>query len=133
MKAGDKVTDKQQKPWTIQKRIGRGIWGRSFLIHDDAGDRAVLKVALGKSDFRRAATQLAKVCNEAALEQANLLQGSTHPFLRNLRCLHELPNGRLGLFLTYYPNSLQSQMRDNAPLTSLIGLLERTTTVLSQA
>lgn len=130
MKIGDSFSDEQKRTWTVTECLGRGLWGRSFLVRGDGGQERVLKVPLGPADLRDPG--LSRVCREGAQEQIRLLQRGGLPHLPRLEAVVDLDDGP-GLLLPRYPVSLARRLEGGMPLSSAVQLVERVTAALAGA
>ena len=77
MNTGDTFTDSQKRSWRVGQSLGRGLWGSSWVVHDDDGRERVLKAALRGDEPGSDTTLPAEVitaCDAAAREQAALLR-----------------------------------------------------------
>ena len=53
MKTGDVVQDAQGRAYQVGPLLGRGLWGKSYLVrHGDSEAEFVLKCPLKRDDFR---------------------------------------------------------------------------------
>ena len=85
MKTGDVVQDAQGRSYQVGPLLGRGLWGKSYLVrHGDSEAEFVLKCPLTRDDFRGEVTPtdaLLTDCAEACKEQGSVLGEGSHVFL----------------------------------------------------
>ncbi len=130
------VSDTTGRSWTPGPVLGRGTWGRSRLVHDDAGREAVLKEPLTADDFPADVPlpeDLLAGCTRAAREQADLLEQGTQPFLPKLESKVELGNGRVGVVLPRYTTTLQRRLDQGLPLGDALRVVHRIALALAEA
>lgn len=136
MKIGDTFSDGQKRTWTVGECLGRGIWGRSFLVRDPDGHERVLKIALGPEDFPSDAAlpaEVPKACRDALAEQVRLLEKGELPFLPKLEGKITLADGRPGFLLPRYNSTLGRKLEAGMPLTGAIHLVQRVATAIARA
>lgn len=139
MKIGDTFTDGQKQTWAVGECLGRGSWGRTFLVRPAGGDphaTRVLKVALGPGDFPSDAPvprEVPEACHEALMEQARLLERAEHAFLPRLESVVTLPDGRPALLMARYPTTLQRRLEGAMPLSQALKLVVHLTEQLARA
>jgi len=125
METGQTVTDVEKRTWTVGQRLGRGLWGSSFVVRGPDERERVLKIPHTVADFPSDApvpASLVKACAEAAREQAALLAEAPHPFLPRLQAHFDLPDGRPVLLLPRYPTSLRRKLDGGLGLGDTLGL-----------
>jgi hypothetical protein len=130
------VSDTTGRSWTPGPVLGRGTWGRSRLVHDDAGREAVLKEPLTADDFPADAPlpeDLLAGCTRAAREQADLLGQGSQPFLPKLESTVELGDGRVGVVLPRYATTLQRRLDQGLPLGDALRIVHRIALALAEA
>ena len=67
MKTGDHVQDGNGRSFQVGQLLGRGLWGKCYLVRDAAdGSEWVLKVPLGEDDLPRDPPRLAEAPRAAA-------------------------------------------------------------------
>ena len=85
MKTGDVVQDAQGRSYQVGPLLGRGLWGKSYLVrHGDSDAEFVLKCPLDREDFRGEVTptdSLLDAFAEACKEQGSVLGQGDHIFL----------------------------------------------------
>lgn len=136
MKIADTFPDGQKRLWTVGECLGRGLWGRSFLVRDADGHERVLKVALTAADFPTDVPLRADVpdlCAAALDEQARLLLRGDLPFLTRLEERVTLPDGRSGLLLPRFQATLGRKLEAGAPLTAVLLVVQRVAEQLARA
>lgn len=106
------LTDTKKRTWTVGTELGRGLWGRSWLVHDEKGRAGVLKVPLTVADFggNPDRNELAEACNQCCAEQVELMSGRAAAPLPKLLGVVELDNHRSGYVMPRYPRSLGRAM-----------------------
>ncbi len=134
MKPNDAFTDSNQRRWVATGALGRGSWGTTWLVRDDAGRNAVLKVPLTADDFagRTVPEGALDAARQIATEQANILKERPHPFLPVLDATVDLGDGGVGLILPRYPGTLARRIELGAPLQDIVDVLERVARILAR-
>jgi len=133
IKTGENVRDGQGTTYQLGQLLGRGLWGKSYVVRRQAtdghgGDESlhVLKVPLAPEDFRGeipGAEAFFAACREALLEQARLYEQAAHPFLPRLEARLTLPDGTPAIVLPRFPESLERRMADALPIGALLDTL----------
>ncbi len=125
MQSGDTFTDEDGSDWVVDAALGRGTWGRCYALRGDGGRIAVLKVPLLPSDFPEAddASTLAAACAATSSAQLRLLQDRKLAFLPELLSVARLDDGRTGMVIPRYSNSLEDRLVAGAPLSSVLDTL----------
>ena len=121
------------RSWAIRAQLGRGLWGRTFLVETESGHRAVLKCALEKSDFKTRSVELADACQQAAHEQGRLLSGGSQPYLPQLFDAIELDSGGVALLLPHLGRSLNDLLATDVTLSEVFQVLCKAAALLTEA
>jgi serine/threonine protein kinase len=126
MKTGDVVHDAQGRSYQVGPLLGRGSWGKSYLVRDgDSRAEFVLKCPLGKDDFRGDVPMtdaLLDQCASACKEQAQLLDSGDHAFLPPLQST-ELDDGSPLIVLPRFTTTLDRRMAQGCTLAEVISVL----------
>ena len=124
MKTGDTVRDGQGATWQVGQFLGRGTWGRSWVIRRESDDLTyVLKTALGPEDFRgeiAGAEALFAASREAVLEQARLLGEARHAYLPRLEARLTLGDGQPAYVIPRFSDSLEKRLNDGVTFFQLV-------------
>ena len=127
MTTGDTVRDGQGATWQVGQFLGRGTWGRSWIIRRESDDVTyVLKTALGPEDFRgeiAGADALYAASREAVLEQARLLGEARHPWLPRLEAKLTLGDGQPAYVIPRFADSLEKRLADGLTFSQLVDAL----------
>lgn len=127
MKTGDTVRDGQGNSYQIGQLLGRGLWGKSYVVRREATDSThVLKCPLGAEDFKgdvAASDAVLTASREALLEQARLYEQGTHPFLPRLEARFTLPDGQPAIVLPKFSESLDRRIADGIAVGALLDVL----------
>jgi serine/threonine protein kinase len=133
IKTGENVRDGQGNTYQLGQLLGRGLWGKSYVVRRQPSDGHgsdeslhVLKVPLAPEDFRGeipGGEAFFAACREALLEQGRLYEQAQHPFLPRLEARLTLPDGTPALVLPRYPESLERRMADALPIGALLETL----------
>jgi hypothetical protein len=134
MKTGDIVRDGKGRTYQLGQLLGRGLWGKSYLVRRDSDDtHHVLKCALGPGDFRGDVPDAVyNVCREALLEQARAYEQGLVPFLPRLEERVTLPDGAPSYIIPRYAVSLERRFAEGLPVASLIDALLAVARVVRQ-
>ncbi len=134
MKTGDTVRDGQGRSWQIGQLLGRGLWGRSWLVRREGDDGwHVLKCPLGPGDFRTEPPEsIYAVCREATLEQARVYEqagGAVLPRLVERLTLHD---GLPAFVIPRYVTSLERRLTEGMPVADAVDVLVAVCRALAQ-
>ena len=126
MKTGDVVLDAQGRSYQVGPLLGRGLWGKSYLVrHGDSRAEFVLKCPLARDDFRGdvpLTDRLLSACEEACKEQAEILSEGTHAFFPPLQS-RQGSDGSPLLILPRFTTTLDRRIDQGSPLTEVLGVL----------
>lgn len=127
MDIGDTLTDGSGGTWTVEALMGRGSMARSFLVRDDAGNHAVLRVPLSPGDFPDApdAPSLVDASTAALNEQKAMMATRSRPFLPTMLGKVSLEDGREAVVMPRYGSSLEERLRKGESLSDVVDLLVR--------
>ncbi|MDP2305813.1 MAG: hypothetical protein Q8P18_07275 [Pseudomonadota bacterium] len=133
IKTGENVRDGQGNNYQIGQLLGRGLWGKSYVVRRQSADslggdepQYVLKTPLAPDDFRGeipGADAFFAACREALLEQARLYELAQHPFLPRIECRFTLPDGQPAIVIPRFPETLERRMAEGLPTGALIEIL----------
>lgn len=127
IRSGDTIRDTQGTAWQLGQSLGRGLWGKSFIVRREFDDALfVLKAPLGPEDFRGEFpfSELVITASRAAiLEQARLYGDAGHPFLPRLEARAALSSDATGYILPHFPNTLEARIAAGLPLADLVDIL----------
>lgn len=127
MKTGDTIRDTQGTAWQVGQALGRGLWGKSFLVRREFDDAMfVLKAPLTPDDFRGEfpfSDVVISASRAAILEQARLYGDAGHPFLPRLEGRASLSPENTGYILPHFPSTLESRIAAALPLADLVETL----------
>ncbi len=134
MNTGDVVTDSRQRRWTLGATLGRGTWGTSWLVRDDAGRQAVLKAPFTTEDLKGQAVPegLPGAIRLIAREHCELLGRRDWPFLPVLEGEIALPDGGTAVVIPRYPDTLARRISTGASLEELVELASRVAHLLKK-
>ena len=127
MKTGDTIRDTQGAAWQVGQALGRGLWGKSFLVRREFDDAMfVLKAPLTTEDFRGEfpfSDLVISASRAAILEQARLYGDAGHPFLPRLEGRASLSPENTGYIVPYFPSTLEARTAAGLPLADLVETL----------
>lgn len=127
MRSGDTIRDTQGTAWQLGQSLGRGLWGKSFIVRREFDDALfVLKAPLGPEDFRGEfpfSELVISASRAAILEQARLYGDAGHPFLPRLEARAALSADATGYILPHFPNTLEARIAAGLPLAELVDIL----------
>ncbi|MED5370269.1 MAG: protein kinase [Myxococcota bacterium] len=130
MKTGDLVHDAQGRSYQVGPLLGRGLWGKSYLVrHGDSRAEFVLKTPLGRDDFKGdvpLTDTLLRACQDACKEQAELLGQSAQVFLPPLQS-RASEDGSPLLILPRFTSTLDRRISQGCSLSEVLGVLLQTT------
>ena len=124
MEPGDIVSDTRQAQgqahsWTVSQLLGQGLWSRSWVVRDESGREAVLKVPLTADDVV-APADLLDACRQIGREQADLFARRRYSFLPELIDQVVLSDGSVGLLLPRYASSVAERMAAGMPVVEAV-------------
>ncbi len=125
MKTGDEVRDAQGRSYQVGPLLGRGVWGKSYLVRCE-DQEYVLRCPLTRDDFRGdtpAPLELLQACRDATLELGRLLETGTYSFLPPLHARFTTADGTPALVRPRYASTLKQRMEQGAPLTEVLETL----------
>jgi serine/threonine protein kinase len=132
MKTGDHVQDGNGRTFQVGQLLGRGMWGKCYLVREDSdASEWVLKVPLGEDDLPREPPRLAEACREIAREQGRLLEESGNEALAPVVARFIADDGSPAILMHRYPETLERRMGDAAPLGETLEIIEQAITALS--
>jgi hypothetical protein len=122
MKIGDSVRDGQGRSYQVAQLLGRGAWGRTWLVRRETDDaHLVLKSPLEAGDLRPGASEaLYALSREAVIEQARLYEQAQVPFLPRLQERVSLPDGAPGFLIARQTTSLERKLVEGLSLGTLV-------------
>jgi len=124
MKTGDTVRDGEGASWQLGQFLGRGIWGKSWVVRREADDASfILKTSLGPEDFKgeiTGADVLYAASREAVLEASRLLGEGRRPYLPRLETRLTLAEGQPAYVIPRLGESLDKQLERGLPLGELV-------------
>lgn len=127
MKTGDTVRDGQGNSYQLGQLLGRGLWGKTFIVRRESTDTVhALKVPLGPEDVRGDASSpdaAFTAAREALMETARLYEQGGLPFLPRLEARFTLPDGQPALLLPRYADSLEKRLAEGLPIGQLLDVL----------
>ena len=127
IRSGDTIRDTQGTAWQLGQSLGRGLWGKSFIVRREFDDALfVLKAPLGAEDFRGEfpfADLVISASRAAILEQARLYGEAGHNFLPRLEARAALSGETTGYILPHFPATLESRIAEGASLADIVDLL----------
>ena len=127
IRSGDTIRDTQGTAWQLGQSLGRGLWGKSFIVRREFDDALfVLKAPLGPEDFRGEfpfADLVISASRAAILEQARLYGEAGHNFLPRLEARAALSGETTGYILPHFPATLESRIAEGASLAEIVDLL----------
>lgn len=127
MKTGDTVRDGQGATWQVGQFLGRGTWGRSWIVRRESDDATfVLKTSLGPEDFRgevAGADALYAASREAVMEQARVLGEARHPFLPRLEARLTLGDGQPAYVVPRFADTLEKRIHEGITFSQLVEVL----------
>ena len=126
MKTGDVVLDAQGRSYQVGPLLGRGLWGKSYLVrHGDSRAEFVLKCPLSRDDFRGdvpLTDTLLGACQNACAEQARMLGEGAHVFLPPLQS-RQAEDGSPLLILPRLTTTLDRRIAQGCTLTEVLTVL----------
>ena len=126
MKTGDVVQDAQGRSYQVGPLLGRGLWGKSYLIRQsDSATEYVLKCPLERSDFGDDAQPGAAIldaCDEACVEQAQIISSGEHEFLQVLQS-RQSEDGSPLLITTRHTTTLDRRISKGCSLQEVLATL----------
>ena len=126
MKTGDVVLDAQGRTYQVGPLLGRGLWGKSYLVrHGDSRAEFVMKCPLSRDDFKGdvpLTDTLLGACAEACTEQAMVLGEGTHVFLPPLQS-RQAEDGSPLLILPRFTTTLDRRMSQGGTLSEVLTVL----------
>lgn len=126
MKTGDLVLDAQGRSYQIGPLLGRGLWGKSYLVrHGDSRAEFVLKCPLGRDDFRGdvpLTDTLLRACVSACQEQGELLGRAEHVFLPPLQS-RASEDGSPLLILPRFTTTLDRRIAQGCSMAEVLAVL----------
>ncbi len=132
MKTGDHVQDGNGRTFQVGQLLGRGLWGKCYLVREEAnGTEWVLKVPLTEDELPREPPRLAEVCREIAREQGRLLEESGNEALVKLEARFIADDGSPALLMPRYPETLERRLSDVGQLDTIFQIITQTTDALS--
>jgi hypothetical protein len=134
MKTGDLFTDASGRGWTIGQPLGRGTWGRSWLVRDEHGREAVWKEPLSAADLPAHtpdAEQLLAGSRDAVAEQAAWLERAVHPWLPRLEGRVDRA-GVTSYLMPRYPTSLARKIEAGGPIDEALDVVARAAETLAR-
>lgn len=130
MKTGDVVQDAQGRAYQVGPLLGRGLWGKSYLVrHGDSEAEFVLKCPLERDDFRGEVTPtdtLLNACAEACKEQGSVLGDGSHVFLPPVQS-RQSEDGSPLLITPRFTTTLERRITHGSTLAEIIRVLLSTT------
>ena len=127
MRSGDTVRDGQGNAYQVGQLLGRGAWGKSFVVRRESDDTLfVLKLPLGPDDLPEktpAPDSFFAACREALMEQARLYEQGQLPFLPKLEARFTAPDGQPAILVPRYAESLEKRILDGLSVGALIDTL----------
>lgn len=127
MKTGDTIRDTQGTAWQLGQALGRGLWGKSFLVRREFDDALfVLKAPLTADDFRGEfpfSDVVISASRAAILEQARLYGDGGQNFLPRLEARASLSSENTGYILPHFPSTLETRIAAGLPLAELVEIL----------
>ncbi len=126
MKTGDVVQDAQGRSYQVGPLLGRGLWGKSYLVrHGDSEAEFVLKCPLDRDDFRGEVTPtdgLLDTCAEACKEQARILGEASHVFLPPVQS-RQSDDGSPLLITPRFTTTLERRVSQGCTLAEVLRIL----------
>lgn len=126
MKTGDVVLDAQGRSYQVGPLLGRGLWGKSYLVrHGDSRAEFVLKCPLSRDDFRGdvpLTDTLLGACQNACAEQAMMLGEGAHVFLPPLQS-RQAEDGSPLLILPRFTTTLDRRIAQGCTLNEVLTVL----------
>jgi len=126
MKTGDVVLDAQGRSYQVGPLLGRGLWGKSYLVrHGDSRAEFVLKCPLSRDDFRGdvpLTDTLLGACQNACAEQARMLGEGAHVFLPPIQS-RQAEDGSPLLILPRFTTTLDRRIAQGCTLTEVLTVL----------
>lgn len=127
IKTGDAVRDGQGNSYQLGQLLGRGLWGRSWVVRRESDERLyVLKTPLAPEDFRGevpGAEAFFAACREALLEQGRLYEQARFTFLPRLLDRFTLTDGQPALLVPRFPETLERRMVESPTIGGLVDTL----------
>ncbi|MDP2317560.1 MAG: hypothetical protein Q8P41_32040 [Pseudomonadota bacterium] len=127
IKTGESVRDGQGNSYQLGQLLGRGLWGKSYVVRRDSDEsQHVLKTPLAPDDFRGeipGAEAFFAACREALLEEARFYEQAQHPFLPRVEHRFTLPDGQPAIVVPRFPETLERRMAEPLPIGTLIDTL----------
>lgn len=124
MRSGDTVRDGQGNAYQVGQLLGRGAWGKSFVVRRETDDVLfILKLPLGPDDLPEktpAPDSFFAVCREALMEQARLYEQGQLPFLPKLEARFTAPDGQPALLVPRYAESLEKRIVEGLSVGALV-------------
>ena len=126
MKTGDVVLDAQGRSYQVGALLGRGLWGKSYLVrHGDSRAEFVLKCPLSRDDFRGdvpLTDTLLGACQNACAEQARMLGEGAHVFLPPIQS-RQAEDGSPLLILPRFTTTLDRRIAQGCTLSEVLTVL----------
>ena len=133
MKTGDHVQDGTGRAFQVGQLLGRGLWGKSYLVRNESdASEWVLKVPLDDDDLPRDPPRLAEICREIAREQSRLLEESENAALVPISARFIADDGSPAILMPRYPETLERRMADHAGMDEILKTLTATLGALSE-
>jgi hypothetical protein len=127
MRTGDAVRDGLGNTYQIGQQLGRGLFGKSFVVRRESSDTLhVLKCPLTAEDFRGevpGADAVFAASREAVLELARLYEQGQYPFLPRLETRFTLPDGLPAIVMPRLGDSLERRIAEGLPIGALVDAL----------
>ena len=121
MQTGDTVRDGQGRSLKVGQLLGRGLWGKSFIVSDEnAKEEWVLKCPLSADDFTQDGATLSAACQEILQEQGRLLDANPSAPLSRLVARFSSQDGTPVLLLQRESSSYATHLEAGCSLETAL-------------
>ncbi|MDP6933298.1 MAG: hypothetical protein QGG40_10300, partial [Myxococcota bacterium] len=121
MKTGESVRS-GERVFQVGQLLGKGLWGKCYVVREEGAGEYVLKVPLSESDFPEGQGSRAAICNEILLEQGRFLEQSDARGLVPLAGRFQLDDETPALLFPKLASSLERRLASEASLEEILRL-----------
>lgn len=125
MKTGDAVRDGRGKTWQIGQLLGRGTWGRAYIVKGEhPADEAVVKVPYSAADLG-GDEALATACRDILMEQVRWTSDGRLPGVVPVLDQFMLPDGRPAILMARKGQSFERRSGQSMTTEEILSIGER--------
>lgn len=125
MKTGDAVRDGRGKTWQIGQLLGRGTWGRAYIVKGEhPADEAVVKVPYSAADLG-GDEALATACSDILLEQVRWTAEGRLPGVVPVLDQFILPDGRPAILMAKRGQSFERRSGQSMSTEEILTIGQR--------